>query len=102
MADEKIKYMLCYDTVVGQVNGKETRRKGKQPVFDSFAPGFGDPVHAIIQSAFMESIYGKGSHWIEDPDGKLVNPDDYKMQISAHQTASAVTLGLIFEGNPEP
>lgn len=67
-----IRYLLCYDTPVGKLpNGSMAMHKGKQ-YLDTFENSLEDVI-AVCNT--LTSIYGQGTHWIEDEAGEKVYPE---------------------------
>lgn len=68
-----IVYYLCYNTPVGErPDGSFVYRVGKQTLdFDKFDL---DMNKSVCET--MNSMYGDGTHWVEDETGEKVYPVD--------------------------
>lgn len=66
-----IKYVLCYDSIIGMINGKTHRRQGKQEISEPYNKAF-----CLAVAKSLCQIYGRDSHWVEDETGEKIEPED--------------------------
>ena len=75
-------WMLCYDVIVGRVEGRDITRRGRQPAADSFAPHFGDPVTALMLADDLNENFQAGSHWIEAENGSKLDREEHAIGLN--------------------
>lgn len=94
-------WMLCYDVIVGRVEGRDITRRGRQPAADSFAPHFGDPVTALMLADDLNENFQAGSHWIEAENGSKLDREEHAIAIAARNASTTMALRELAEPRRE-